>query len=242
MADSVVSLDKKHQNKKKTYLPAKMLGKELSARVSSSVLFVPIIGIVCFAPFWAFCLLCFVAFAAITREVMFSGIGNRRILRVFALIICIIGICSFVYCRKVYGVPGCVFLICITSFTDIGAYCIGKIFKGPKLCQKISPQKTWAGFFGGILFANIAYYFIKGLFLRSSLGSELLMSTIINNFIIVQLMIFSSIAGDLLESSFKRCIGVKDVGNLFPGHGGMLDRFDSLILASIMFMMPSICY
>jgi phosphatidate cytidylyltransferase len=142
------------------------------------------------------------------------------------------------FCRRIFGPACCVYLISITAFSDIGAYCLGKAIKGPKLCPKISPNKTWAGFFGGVFLANFACYCLNNFFLRESLGEEFL-CTIVGNFIIVQVMILASVAGDLLESFFKRRIGVKDMGTLFPGHGGMLDRLDSLIVASIVLVVIS---
>lgn len=234
MADSVVN--QVENNSTKTPAFFKIVPKDFAVRVLSLLIFAPIIWIVCFGSEQAFLALCLVASFEIIREVVGSGERNKPGLRLLFLMFCLAGVCSFAFCRKVYGVPACMFLICITSFTDTGAYCVGRIFKGPKLCPKISPQKTWSGFFGGILFANIAYFLIRKLFLIYSFGSDLLMSTIMNNFIIVQVIVFSAIVGDLLESFFKRRIGVKDIGKIFPGHGGMLDRFDSLILASIVFL------
>ncbi|MDS4073956.1 MAG: phosphatidate cytidylyltransferase [Defluviicoccus sp.] len=108
--------------------------------------------------------------------------------------------------------------------TDIGAYTIGRLVGGPKLAPRISPNKTWSGFFGGLGVAIVC-------------GSLLLVE--------LELMagpgaIFASggislvgQAGDLLESWIKRRFGVKDTGKLIPGHGGLLDRVDSLITASV---------
>lgn len=212
------------------------LPKDLSVRMLSFLIFIPIILVVCFGSARLFSLLCLLAVCETIKEIMFSGKNNSNsVLCLFFLAFCLTGIYAFACCRMIYGVPACLFLICITSATDSGAYCVGRILKGPKLCPKISPQKTWAGFLGGILFANAAYFLIRNFFLRDLLASNLLMSTIINNFIIVQVIIFSAIVGDLIESLFKRRIGVKDTGKVFPGHGGILDRFDSLIFVSIVF-------
>jgi phosphatidate cytidylyltransferase len=139
------------------------------------------------------------------------------------------------------GQASCVFLICISSFTDIGAYSSGKLLRGPKLCPKISPNKTWAGFWGGIIFANIGFFCLDGAFFQFSTEKAFLGARIID-FWTVQLIILSSVAGDLLESWFKRAIRVKDMGDLFPGHGGILDRLDSLLLASIVLAILDILY
>jgi phosphatidate cytidylyltransferase len=115
------------------------------------------------------------------------------------------------------------FFVVIWS-TDIGAYLFGKSIGGAKLAPKISPNKTWAGFFGGISSAVIVsfllYYFLypmAGLFLFF-LGCVIIS-------IVGQI-------GDLFESWCKRRLGVKDSGKLIPGHGGILDRVDSLLLST----------
>ena len=238
MVDSSAALEKKPQDGGACAMP---LRREFMTRALSSLLFVPAIIFACFAPFNAFCLMCFAVCSVIAYEIL-SSTNKKRSLRIFAILTCVVGIASFAYCRKVFGVAGCLFLISIASFTDIGAYCVGKTLKGPKLCPKVSPQKTWAGFFGGIMAANIGYFFLRTSLIEFSSDTALIISTIMNNFIIVQLIVASSIAGDLLESFFKRRIGVKDMGNLFPGHGGMLDRLDSLIVASITLAVASICF
>lgn len=102
--------------------------------------------------------------------------------------------------------------------TDSGAYFIGKRFGKRKLWPQISPNKTVGGFMGGILFGLAVGFIFYGLGYIS--------------FSIALLSIFISITaqfGDLVQSAFKRHYGVKDSGNILPGHGGILDRFDSLI-------------
>jgi phosphatidate cytidylyltransferase len=115
------------------------------------------------------------------------------------------------------------FLVCSN---DIGAYFFGKSLGGPKLARKISPNKTWSGFLGGFLSSLIlSLYLIKPM--------QIVPNIVCNHvFLIVTLIILSSI-GDLLESWVKRVFGVKDSGSIIPGHGGLLDRLDSLLLVSI---------
>lgn len=100
---------------------------------------------------------------------------------------------------------------------DIGAYFAGRTFGGPKLMPKVSPNKTWAGLLGGVggagLFAAILT--LWGLDARLAAATPLLA-------VLAQ-------AGDLYESWLKRRAGVKDSGNLLPGHGGVLDRLDGLV-------------
>lgn len=110
--------------------------------------------------------------------------------------------------------------------TDIGAYVFGITFGGPKIAPKISPAKSWSGAFGGLVLAIIASIIM----LHCNLISEL-------NFIYIAALIsVTAQVGDILESYFKRQFNVKDSGKIIPGHGGVLDRLDSLMLASIVFL------
>jgi phosphatidate cytidylyltransferase len=123
-----------------------------------------------------------------------------------------------------------IFLAIFTSFgSDSAAYFIGKAFGKHKLAPSISPAKTWEGAIGGLLGAMAASL----LFL---INTPLKVSNYLNwwQLIIVALLvsIFGQL-GDLVESLFKRNTGAKDSGNIFPGHGGMLDRIDSLVFAVI---------
>jgi phosphatidate cytidylyltransferase len=122
------------------------------------------------------------------------------------------------------------FLAIFISFgSDSAAYFIGKSFGKHKLAPSISPAKTWEGAIGGLLGAMAASL----LFL---INTPLKVSNYLNwwQLIIVALLvsIFGQL-GDLVESLFKRNTGAKDSGNIFPGHGGMLDRIDSLVFAVI---------
>lgn len=207
--------------------------KELTVRVLSSLMFIPVIALLYFSSFTTVKLICAVAFAIAVYETFSLNINGRIALRLALLIFCAAGICCFIYCRSVYGVSGCIFLVCVASFTDTGAYFVGKALGGPKLCPKISPKKTWAGFFGGILLSNTACYCLNPIFLSPLDGEKNLLPPNVFGFFPLQCLILASIFGDFVESWFKRKIGVKDMGNLFPGHGGVLDRLDSLIGASV---------
>ena len=101
---------------------------------------------------------------------------------------------------------------------DIGAYTAGRLIGGPKIAPAISPNKTWAGLIGGMAFAaifGVVMHYAYGLPLRLTLATPFLA-------VIAQ-------AGDFYESWLKRRAGVKDSGNIFPGHGGVLDRLDGLV-------------
>ena len=113
-----------------------------------------------------------------------------------------------------------VILICIS--TDIGGYVFGKIFKGPKLTV-ISPNKTYAGMFGGYLLSLICLSIITNFIDYPGITLQLLLITILLSTV--------SQVGDIIVSYFKRQAGVKNTGNLIPGHGGLLDRIDGMIFA-----------
>ena len=110
--------------------------------------------------------------------------------------------------------------------TDMGAYFMGRMLKGPKLAPRISPNKTWAGFFGGIFWAVAL-----GIGLDQYFHIESLLT--IPFFVVLLAIPLAAHLGDLLESYIKRHFGVKDAGSLIPGHGGLLDRLDSLLLVGL---------
>ncbi len=112
--------------------------------------------------------------------------------------------------------------------TDIGAYIIGSKLRGPRLAPKISPNKTWSGFFGGILVSVLLVgYLAYALFANSS--QELSAGGIVWAAVLISIVSVLGQIGDLVESAIKRKLGVKDSSNIIPGHGGIFDRLDSLL-------------
>ncbi len=110
---------------------------------------------------------------------------------------------------------------------DIGAYIIGSWLKGPKLAPSISPSKTWSGTIGG---AVMAVFMLKVIILL--FGEKYFYNL---NIIVVLVLAALEQLGDLLESKFKRYHGVKDSGAIIPGHGGILDRIDGLMLTVVFY-------
>lgn len=215
----------------------KINGKtEFLTRLLSSFMFVPVITLIFVLPYWAFCVLCMAVYLIMAHEILFPGVKGHALLRACALLFIFGGMAAFMYCRKNFGALGCGFLICISSLTDTGGYLVGKAVGGAKMCPKISPKKTWSGLIGGIIFANTGVYFLKDILFKVQDDGAYLASWA-GTFFIIQLLIAASVIGDLLESSFKRKINVKDVGHLLPGHGGLLDRLDSLLFASIILVL-----
>jgi phosphatidate cytidylyltransferase len=117
-------------------------------------------------------------------------------------------------------------LFAATWSADVGAFVVGNLVKGPKLWPRFSPNKTWAGFIGGLVAAVAASMAIAATFMRLSLAGAGLIGLAGG---------LGTMAGDLWESMLKRRFGVKDSGDLIPGHGGLLDRVDGLMFAVIVF-------
>lgn len=117
-----------------------------------------------------------------------------------------------------------VWLLAIVWASDIGAYFVGRALGGPKLAPLISPNKTWAGFAGGLAGAMLTGTAVAS-FAASGLSAARLA-------LLGAAVGLATQAGDLAESWMKRRLGVKDTGGLIPGHGGLLDRVDGLLAAT----------
>ena len=122
-----------------------------------------------------------------------------------------------------------VLLLCfliIIWMSDIGAYAVGSALGqkfGGKLAPEISPKKSWMGFWGGLAMAVLATLVLK--------WAGVMSIPTIHCIALAVIMHVGGVAGDLFESMWKRCCNVKDSGNIIPGHGGMLDRLDSTLMA-----------
>jgi len=116
-------------------------------------------------------------------------------------------------------------LFAATWAADIGAFAVGSLLKGPKLWPRFSPNKTWSGFVGGLAASALAGFAMAffSVFQLNLVAAAL-----------VGLSVgLATMAGDLWESMLKRRFGVKDSGDLIPGHGGLLDRVDGLMFAVV---------
>lgn len=115
-------------------------------------------------------------------------------------------------------------VVLIVALADIGAYFSGRKFGKHKLAPNVSPKKTWEGLLGGVA-TNILLVIVLGVFLKLDSDQWLMLMGL------VMITVLASVLGDLLESMIKRHRGIKDSGNILPGHGGILDRLDSLTAA-----------
>ncbi|WP_218836535.1 phosphatidate cytidylyltransferase, partial [Candidatus Pelagibacter communis] len=156
---------------------------------------------------------------------LMSKISKKIIFKCFSNIIFIIYIFLFsffvFYFSSIFQLKILLFLILFTCIaSDIGGFVVGKIFKGPRL-TKISPKKTKSGSLGSILFSGV--FFSIGIFyLTNTVNIKIILVGLLTS-IVCQI-------GDLFFSFLKRKSNVKDTGNFFPGHGGVLDRLDGILL------------
>jgi len=169
--------------------------------------------------------------AAIVAPVMmgewFRLTRHRPMARIAAVLYSIAALLALLWLRHQpgFGRETILWILACVWATDIGAYFIGSYAGGAKLAPSISPSKTWSGLVGGLC-ASAVVSTACGLVFHA--GDTLVLAmTGIAIAIVAQ-------AGDLLESSAKRRAGVKDSGNVIPGHGGILDRIDGLIAALVL--------
>ncbi len=124
------------------------------------------------------------------------------------------------------------YFILVTKFSDMGAYAVGSLIGKHKMIPRISPAKTWEGFFGAIVVSTGASIAFVHFFGAKMVGMNYLHATMLGIILSV-----AAVIGDLIESLFKREAGVKDSGKLFPGIGGILDLLDSLLFnAPLMYL------
>ena len=198
----------------------------LKKRINTSVILLFLLFLIFkFDLFLIYCLivlgvLSIIEFSNLTKKIFLRSF-NINILNIFFSIyifsFCLVFVflSNFIVLKIILYIS---LLGCIAS--DIGGFIFGKIFKGPKI-TKISPNKTYSGSIGSIIFSSSLVSFLTSYFFD------------IWNFKIVLIGIIISIfcqCGDLLFSFLKRKAKIKDTGNFFPGHGGVLDRIDGIIL------------
>jgi phosphatidate cytidylyltransferase len=134
----------------------------------------------------------------------------------------------FVLIREEWGSFYVYFIVSVIIIGDTGSFLIGKIFGRHKAMPLASPNKTWEGCLGGLVFAGLGGIAAQQIFLAADamMWKAVIFALLIN---------IASQLGDPFESLFKRAAGVKDSSRIFPGHGGFLDRADSLVFAAPLF-------
>lgn len=173
-----------------------------------------------------------IAFTALFSYLVFG----RRILTAFGAFYIGIPLLSFVYIAYysgsgesdlAYSPIYVLWVLFVVWATDVGGYMFGKSIGGPKLMPRISPKKTWAGLFGGVVFAAAVTYIFVLQMNNRNVGLSM------PYFVISSIILaFIAQAGDLFESAIKRSLKIKDSSNLIPGHGGIFDRVDGLLFVA----------
>ncbi len=123
-----------------------------------------------------------------------------------------------------FGAQRVVALILLVVCSDVGGYVAGVLFGRHPMAPAISPKKSWEGFAGSILFATVGGALVVALLFDDSVWKGILLGV---------LTVFTATLGDLVESQVKRDLGIKDMGTLLPGHGGFMDRLDSVLPTAV---------
>ena len=194
------------------------MSKELVKRILSSIILLPLVFY--FLTSGSFLLILFIVLCLIITFYEWNKMSKNKFYKIFGFIFLLFSFYTFYHLSIELFLLFYAILICIS--TDIGGYIFGKIFKGPKLTT-ISPNKTYAGMFGGYLLSLICLIVITNFIDYSIKTFQLILITILLSTV--------SQVGDIIVSYFKRQANIKNTSNLIPGHGGLLDRIDGMIFA-----------
>lgn len=210
------------------FLAGAMLAWEWSHMVPNSrgafyaVLYTFVVGVAVLLGSWFAYFLSL--FAGIVLAFVKSKGETRRKLLIWGVPYISVGLGSIIWLYELVGFAVTLWFVLVVWGVDVGGYVVGCSLKGPKLAPKISPNKTWSGLLGGMLFSvgiSTAVCWYVGA-LPHALYYGMLAAMIA---VIAQI-------GDLIESAMKRSLNLKDSSDLIPGHGGIFDRIDGLIFAA----------
>ncbi len=219
-------------------------------RVITALILLPVVLFVNYAGDVIFDLFLFIILGLSIFEVV-NIVSKAKQMPIYKKLLWIISMSIYIICsisclkhiRSNFLGDACIILLLswIWMF-DSAAYITGSLVKGPKLCPAISPKKTWSGLIGGICATFVLSLLEAKLFLQlpSLSEAEFVKVSSPPHFVVVWISLgvlvgFVGQVGDILESYFKRKFDVKDSGNILPGHGGILDRLDSVFLGAIFF-------
>jgi phosphatidate cytidylyltransferase len=219
------------------------VNKDLAIRLASSLVLIPITASLIVMGGWFFGLLLLLGLIPALYEwfKLCENTPRQYLLMSAGVVYIALTFGSYIFLR--FGFEQGAWLSLVVIFcvwaSDIGAYFTGKTIGGPKLAPRISPKKTWAGFAGACFFSGLLMIILLGVspFINDFIPTDLGITS--NQVWLV--FIFGALCGavgqvgDLSISVLKRRKGSKDAGSLIPGHGGILDRIDSLMLVSLFF-------
>lgn len=203
-----------------TAIKDKFTQNNISKRIISALILIPVALILVYLGGYAFLGAMFMIATFMSYEwVGMVGRENYRLQALGALYI-LLPCVSLIYIRSLDdGMAMMIYLFLTVWATDTGAYVTGIIVGGPKIAPHISPSKTWSGAFGGLALAVLVSVALSEA--NGWNAGKMALYTVL-------LSIVSQV-GDLLESHIKRVFNVKDSGAIIPGHGGVLDRLDSIM-------------
>lgn len=159
-----------------------------------------------------------------------AGLWGSTLSRcVMGWLVLVPAVLALVYLRQLEGGTALIFiLIALVASADIGAYFSGRAWGKAKLAPMVSPGKSWAGFWGGLVASSIFVVLVWALWGQQIIALPAALAIAVCSSL-------ASVLGDLLESMLKRHQGIKDSGSILPGHGGMMDRLDSITAAAPVF-------
>jgi phosphatidate cytidylyltransferase len=176
-----------------------------------------------------------IVFGAFAAAAASRGVTERRADAAYGVLYVAPACVALIWLRHTsQGAGWTVMMLATTWAADIFAFAVGNALKGPRLWPRYSPNKTWSGFFGGLIGAAAVAIAVPALPILPG-GQPLLHLSLAGAGLIGLIGGLATMMGDLWESMLKRRFGVKDSGDLIPGHGGLLDRVDGLMFATLVF-------
>jgi CDP-diglyceride synthetase len=214
---------------------------DLKKRFASSVALILFAYVFYVSPLRVSSILLALIYAVLISEWHKASLNNKKLIDIWVFVFITLGVFSFSFINfmrydidlfeSIAYIP-MIWVLFTAILTDIGAYFTGRIIGGYCPFPKISPAKTLSGYLGGLFFGGV--FPALTVFLVPNISPSFVQ--IIFLLMIGGALSIATMAGDLLQSYFKRKNNVKDTGSLLPGHGGLFDRFDGILGASLMLM------
>ena len=201
--------------------------QELFKRILTSLLLIPVVFF--FILKGSFFFVFFLSVLFLISSIEWIKMNKKIELKFFGILLLFLSFYSSYFLFE-NSLINFLFILIICISTDIGGYIFGNLLKGPKL-TKISPNKTYSGMLGSFLLSIISGYLFISNFDHGFIKNH--NSDLYNLLLLIIILIISTVSqiGDLIISFYKRKSKVKNTGNIFPGHGGLLDRIDGMIFA-----------
>ena len=197
------------------------------------------LGITAYFGVLAFMFIACITYSMFSKRTSMSNVVSTMLVLVYpvSLLVYMLGLNYFPQNVSDYNISAILLLIFVSTLTDTFAYLIGSLFKGPKLCPTISPNKTISGAIGGVIGGLLGASLILCCSVFGWLNVPMLSSTMGLNIMHYLILGFAGALftqlGDLIASYVKRQCEIKDFGKTLPGHGGILDRIDGMLLNAV---------